>query len=607
VAPEPEPEQESNSQPGPPLGPPPQQQRQPPPPQPPPPPQQALGQISDELLLELLLARCGARELARLECTSARFWRRCTSLPCCAPEEGDAPTLGTAVHIRGLTSEAGSALNGRAGRVVGEDAETGRVVVAVEGVERKKRLARHTLHTAASLAEAAADAALRRHPERWRVWRRRGEGTLQLLRGLELLAPLRRVGCGSMHTVLLEPAPVAAPRRVWTCGLDSHGQLGRGSVPGAIVDSLEQQKWGARYVPWSVDPRGTHIQSMAATPQAVRPYLGAGGSAKEDDEIVSVGAGGSHTMALSKHGELYSWGAAGGKAGGADFGVLGHGGGDARRWGRETRFLDVPFRVAADDTSEEERRRVMTAVQQVGAAQLVASKRAIGLPLGAKGRVALVSMRDSHAAAVTVTGELYTWGSDEHGQLGMGSSMPEPCIRPRRVFSEREEYGVCGGGGGHGRGWNGARVVSRRGCSFPANASGCDPHRASISSRFGQVDVACGSYSTVVVGVDGRLSMSGRACASQTLGADRGTPYFVHVPVAGGALASPSAASEDRIVGISAGQDHFLAHSGDGKLWSWGRVPGVGGGVEKRPARVLGLVGHNVVRHTRCKLSGEIL
>jgi hypothetical protein len=29
--------------------------------------------------------------------------------------------------------------------------------------------------------------------------------------------------------------------------------------------------------------------------------------------------------------------------------------------------------------------------------------------------------------------------------------------------------------------------MSRRGCSLPANASGFEPHRASITSRFGQV------------------------------------------------------------------------------------------------------------------------
>eukprot|EP01047_Picozoa_sp_COSAG01_P032578 COSAG01_NODE_2361_length_7832_cov_12.919447_3_plen_88_part_00 len=32
--------------------------------------------------------------------------------------------------------------------------------------------------------------------------------------------------------------------------------------------------------------------------------------------------------------------------------------------------------------------------------------------------------------------------------------------------------------------------MSRRGCSLPANASGFEPHRASISSRFGQVTQA---------------------------------------------------------------------------------------------------------------------
>jgi hypothetical protein len=31
--------------------------------------------------------------------------------------------------------------------------------------------------------------------------------------------------------------------------------------------------------------------------------------------------------------------------------------------------------------------------------------------------------------------------------------------------------------------------MSRRGCSLPANASGVDPHRASITSRFGQVEL----------------------------------------------------------------------------------------------------------------------
>jgi hypothetical protein len=36
-------------------------------------------------------------------------------------------------------------------------------------------------------------------------------------------------------------------------------------------------------------------------------------------------------------------------------------------------------------------------------------------------------------------------------------------------------------------------LMSRRGCSLPANASSVDPHRASITSRFGQVSLWDGS------------------------------------------------------------------------------------------------------------------
>jgi hypothetical protein len=36
-------------------------------------------------------------------------------------------------------------------------------------------------------------------------------------------------------------------------------------------------------------------------------------------------------------------------------------------------------------------------------------------------------------------------------------------------------------------------LMSRRGCNLPANASGVDPHRASITSRFGQVELGSGS------------------------------------------------------------------------------------------------------------------
>jgi alpha-tubulin suppressor-like RCC1 family protein len=44
--------------------------------------------------------------------------------------------------------------------------------------------------------------------------------------------------------------------------------------------------------------------------------------------------------------------------------------------------------------------------------------------------VAAVSCGDSHAAAVTTLGELYVWGQNESGQLGLGLS-PDGALQPQ--------------------------------------------------------------------------------------------------------------------------------------------------------------------------------
>jgi hypothetical protein len=48
-------------------------------------------------------------------------------------------------------------------------------------------------------------------------------------------------------------------------------------------------------------------------------------------------------------------------------------------------------------------------------------------------------------------------------------------------------------------------LMSRRGCSLPANASGFDPHRASISSRSGQVCAALASVALAQLALGGAL------------------------------------------------------------------------------------------------------
>eukprot|EP01047_Picozoa_sp_COSAG01_P049927 COSAG01_NODE_4995_length_4559_cov_6.424439_2_plen_108_part_00 len=63
-----------------------------------------------------------------------------------------------------------------------------------------------------------------------------------------------------------------------------------------------------------------------------------------------------------------------------------------------------------------------------------------------------------------------------------GSRLLLPCVRVQvPKYFEEDLFGLLGAGARPP-----AYLMTRRGCSLPANASGFDPHRASITSRFGQ-------------------------------------------------------------------------------------------------------------------------
>nr|QHB15577.1 putative E3 ubiquitin-protein ligase HERC1 [Bemisia tabaci] len=84
-----------------------------------------------------------------------------------------------------------------------------------------------------------------------------------------------------------------------------------------------------------------------------------------------------HSLALSEDGQVYSWGD-------GDYGKLGHGG-----------------------TSTQKQPKLITGV--------LSGKKVVCIHVGYR-----------HSAAVTSTGELYTWGEGEHGRLGLGDSNSRP-------------------------------------------------------------------------------------------------------------------------------------------------------------------------------------
>lgn len=99
--------------------------------------------------------------------------------------------------------------------------------------------------------------------------------------------------------------------------------------------------------------------------------------------VVAVAAAGQACALLDAAGVMYTWGC-------GDHGVLGHG---------DDLHRSHPTRVAALDDM-----------------------------LGVGDRVVQVCLAESHAAAVTLRGRVFMWGSNSAGQLGMGDKRPPSAL-----------------------------------------------------------------------------------------------------------------------------------------------------------------------------------
>ena len=201
------------------------------------------------------------------------------------------------------------------------------------------------------------------------------------------------VAAGGGHTVALSEAG-----HVFTWGNNEYGQLGH--------NDWERQR----------------------APRQVKPVWFGG----QDEKVVFVAAGGTHTLAVTEAGRLYTWG------NGLD-GRLGHGDTGHRLVPTLIKGFDVKVVMAAcgdrhtlvltEDgatwacgsgsfgqlgLNDTERRHVFEQVQAFGGARVVA-----------------VAAGHAHSAAVTKDGTLWTWGYGASGNLGHGDKETLPI--PTRV------------------------------------------------------------------------------------------------------------------------------------------------------------------------------
>ncbi|XP_059624482.1 ultraviolet-B receptor UVR8 isoform X2 [Cornus florida] len=240
-------------------------------------------------------------------------------------------------------------------------------------------------------------------------------------------------------------------------------------------------------------------------------------SALDGHEIVSVTCGADHTTAYSEsHMQAYSWGW-------GDFGRLGHG---------NSSDLFTP--------------------QPIKALQ--------GL------RIKQIACGDSHCLAVTMEGEVQSWGRNQNGQLGLGTT--EDSLVPQRIAAfqgvsvkmvaagAEHTAAVTEDGELYGWGWGrygNLGLGDRNDRLIPQKVSGVNGET--------MVLVACGWRHTISVSSSGGLYTYGWSKYGQLGHGDFVDHLIPH---------KLESLHESFISQISGGWRHTMALTSDGKLYGWG-------------------------------------
>ncbi|KAG5382158.1 hypothetical protein IGI04_033628 [Brassica rapa subsp. trilocularis] len=240
-------------------------------------------------------------------------------------------------------------------------------------------------------------------------------------------------------------------------------------------------------------------------------------SALDDHQIVSVTCGADHTVAYSQSRmEVYSWGW-------GDFGRLGHG-------NSSDLFTPLPIK----------------ALHGV--------------------RIKQIACGDSHCLAVTMEGEVQSWGRNQNGQLGLGDT--EDSLVPRKIQAfegirikmvaagAEHTAAVTEDGDLYGWGWGrygNLGLGDRNDRLVPERVTSAGAEKMSM--------VACGWRHTISVSYSGALYTYGWSKYGQLGHGDLEDHLIPH---------KLEALGSSVISQISGGWRHTMALTSDGKLYGWG-------------------------------------
>ena len=354
---------------------------------------------------------------------------------------------------------------------------------------------------------------------------------------IDLRLPVVAVSCGSAHTIV-----ATLHGEMYACGCNTSGQLGLGD--------LEDRAHFTR----------SHLS---------------------DCNVISVAAGDSHTLAVTKHGALYSFG-------NNCEGQLGI-----------SRLQDREHRTFCDRTDDLTSKATPVLIQfepELAASRRPLAFEVLAMSCGSRHSAAIVRTWRADTKEVLSDRALFTWGSNTNGQLGQAQEcklhgtprwvqihaaqhreklpddFPDPPLKAQRDNPSSMLWYESSGSSdelttGSRESETGSPTCRRvgQGMSQAFNNFNAANRRfeESISRKKAPSKVACGGEFTLVVTADGCLYACG-ACDKGQLGVagmrDRFRPTLV------------SSLYGKLVTGIGCGREHaFAIVQGGREVYGWGR------------------------------------
>ncbi|KAL8483855.1 hypothetical protein ACS0TY_026516 [Phlomoides rotata] len=279
--------------------------------------------------------------------------------------------------------------------------------------------------------------------------------------------------------------------------------------------ATEVLSWGSG-VNYQLGTGNAHIQKLPCKVDSLHGLL-----------IESISAAKFHSVAVSAHGEVYTWGfGRGGRLGHPDF--------------------DIHSGQAA-----------------------VITPRQVTSGLGAR-RVKAVAAAKHHTVVATEGGEVFTWGSNREGQLGYTSVDSQPT--PRRVSSLKAKIVAVSAANKHTAVVSEAGEVYTWGCNKEGqlgygtsnSASNYNPRVVEYLKGKHFIGVSAAKYHTIVLGSDGEVFSWGHRLV---------TPKRVviarNIRKGGNTLLKFHRMKRLNVIAIAAGVTHSIALTDDGALFYW--------------------------------------